>query len=437
MYGSLEEEFGEKRRSILMKVILFIIMIICFFSESLRQITGIPLVHIGNGIIILMFFFLVISKKVKKLWQSSDMLLILACGLAFIIFSSIIGIVYGVRPILFLWSLRRYLVFYCLLADCYLVFDNADIHLFYKLLDAVIVIHIVLTLVQFFIFGVRWDYLNGIFGTMMGGNAGVNILFIVNTGLCFYRFYKRKMQWWLLLTHIAWMCCNAFLSEIKVYVIELVVAMIIYVVVTREYKRVLKILLPILAMMYVSILLMYYIYPYYSDYYSLLFLNLMSTLSEPHHSNPDSLSRLNQISGLIRPIMEYAKIHRFYLEKLAPIIGLGLGNAELSTNGLFDSEFYLTNIRLWYWDFVLSMVYVEGGAVGLFLYSFAWVFIPVKATIQAINKKSGSNLLIILTCAMVLFIMIYDVSLRNNYGYMIWAFVGIVYAVTAKENDHK
>ena len=135
--------------------------------------------------------------------------------------------------------------------------------------------------------------------------------------------------------------------------------------------------------------------------------------------------------------MEYAKIHRFYLEKLAPIIGLGLGNAELSTNGLFDSEFYLTNIRLWYWDFVLSMVYVEGGAVGLFLYSFAWVFIPVKATIQAINKKSGSDLLIILTCAMVLFIMIYDVSLRNNYGYMIWAFVGIVYAVTAKENDHK
>lgn len=31
--------------------------------------------------------------------------------------------------------------------------------------------HIVLTLVQFFGFGIRWDYLNGIFGTGMGGNA--------------------------------------------------------------------------------------------------------------------------------------------------------------------------------------------------------------------------------------------------------------------------
>lgn len=418
-----------------MKVILLIAMLICSFSESLRQITGIPLVHLGNVIIFAMFFFLIISKRVKEFRQSREVLLILACGAAFIIFTTLIGIVYGVRPILFLWSLRRYLVFYCLLADCYLVFDRADIHLLYRLLDVVIVVHIVLTLVQFFVFGIRWDYLNGIFGTLMGGNAGVNILFAVNTCVCLYRFYKREIRWWLLLIHIAWMCCDAFLSEIKVYFIELVAALIIYVAVTREFKRVIKILLPILAMMYASILLMYYIYPYYSDYYSILFLNLMSTLSEPHHANADSLSRLNQISGLTGPIMDYAKLHRSYLERLAPITGLGLGNAELSTNGLFDSEFYLTNIRLWYWDFVLSMVYVEGGAVGLILYIFAWAFIPIKAFIQALKKKSGSELLIILTCVMVLFIMLYDISLRNNYGYMIWAFVGIVCAVSVKENN--
>ena len=418
-----------------MKVILLIAMLICSFSESLRQITGIPLVHLGNVIIFAMFFYLIISKRVKEFRQSREVLLILACGAAFIIFTTLIGIVYGVRPILFLWSLRRYLVFYCLLADCYLVFDRTDIHLLYRLLDVVIVVHIVLTLVQFFVFGIRWDYLNGIFGTLMGGNAGVNILFAVNTCLCFYRFYKREMQWWLLLTHIAWMSYNASLNEIKIYVIELVTALIIYVVVTREFKRWLRILLPILVIIYTSILLMYYIYPYYSAFYSILFLDLKMTLNEPHHDNPDSLSRLHQITGLTGPIMDYARLHRSYLERLAPITGLGLGNAELSTNGLFDSEFYLTNKRLWYWDFVLSMVYVEGGAVGLILYIFAWVFIPVRAFIRALKEKSGSELLIILTCVMVLFIMVYDVSLRNNYGYMIWAFVGIVCAVSVKENN--
>ena len=81
------------------------------------------------------------------------------------------------------------------------------------------------------------------------------------------------------------------------------------------------------------------------------------------------------------------------------------------------------------------MVYVEGGAVGLILYIFAWAFIPIKAIIQALKKKSGSELLIILTCVMVLFIMVYDISLRNNYGYMIWAFAGIVCAVSVKENN--
>jgi len=289
--------------------------------------------------------------------------------------------------------------------------------------------------VQFFVFGIRWDYLNGIFGTLMGGNAGVNILFAVNTCVCFYRFYKREMQWWLLLTHIAWMSYNASLNEIKIYVIELVTALIIYVVVTREFKRGLRILLPILVIIYTSILLMYYIYPYYSAFYSILFLNLKMTLNEPHHDNPDSLSRLHQITGLTEPIMDYAGLHRPYLERLTPITGIGLGNAELSTNGLFDSEFYLTNIRLWYWDFVLSMVYVEGGAVGLILYCFAWVFIPVRAFIRALKERGGSELLIILTCVMVLFIMVYDISLRNNYGYMIWAFAGIVCAVSVKENN--
>ena len=156
------------------------------------------------------------------------------------------------------------------------------------------------------------------------------------------------------------------------------------------------------------------------------------TLNEPHHFNPDSLSRLHQISGLTGPIMDYARLHRPSLEKIAPIIGLGLGNAELSTNGLFDSEFYYTNVRLWYWDFVLSMVYVEGGAVGIILYCLAWVCVPVKAFVSGLKDKSCTELLKILTCVIVLFIMVYDVSLRNNYGYMMWAFVGIVYAAIEK-----
>lgn len=49
--------------------------------------------------------------------------------------------------------------------------------------------------------------------------------------------------------------------------------------------------------------------------------------------------------------------------------------------------------------------------------------------------NGAETILIILTCVMVLFIMVYDVSLRNNYGYMIWAFVGIVCAVSVKENN--
>ena len=140
-------------------------------------------------------------------------------------------------------------------------------------------------------------------------------------------------------------------------------------------------------------------------------------ISVPHHDNPDSLGRKNQIYGLTEPIVDYAVKRRPMLSVLSPVTGLGLGNAELSTNGMFDSEFYHTNIRLWYWDFLLSMVYVEGGIIGLIFYNMAWIVVLVRSFSQSVKNGVDAGLIHSSACVMVLFVIVYDASMRNNYGY--------------------
>ncbi len=232
------------------------------------------------------------------------------------------------------------------------------------------------------------------------------------------------------------MCYNAALNELKYYLVELLFILILYTVVTREYKRMLKLFPGIAVIIYTSMILMYYLYPYYSAFYALLFADFSHVLREPHHINPDSLGRHDQIEGVTWPIRNYAESIRPSLGNLSIVTGLGLGNAELSTNGRFDSAFYLTNIRLWYWDFIQSMIYIETGIIGLVIYNAAWFIIPIRSYISYIREKRGNDLMKIMMCVMVIFVMIYDASMRNNYGYMMWAFLGITYAVFAGDRGY-
>lgn len=418
------------------RIVLLLAIIICSIAEGLRQITGIPIVHLGNIIIFVMFFPLLLRRGAYILNEPSIRLILLG-GVLFLLFGSLSAILFESDFRLYLWSLRNYLRFFVLFLDCYLAFDKDDAGAFYRLLDLVIVIHIVLTLIQFFGFGIRWDYLNGIFGTGMGGNSAVNILLLIITCICLYRFSRDEIKWPVLLLHISWMCYNAALNELKVYIVELVLALVIFVLVTGEYKRMLKLSPAILVIVYSSMILMYMLYPYYSAFYALLFVDFKGFVAEPHHENPDSLGRMYQISGVTKPIMEYAESVRAGLGKMAVFTGLGLGSGELSTIGMFDSRFYLENIRLWYWDFLLSMIYIETGILGLVIYCGTWLIVPVRACIDRFRNRNRGSLMMILSGTMMIFVMVYDSALRNNYGYMMWAFLGIVYSAFARGKDEK
>ena len=145
----------------------------------------------------------------------------------------------GVKPILYLWSLRGYLRFFILFIDCICLFD-----------------------------------------------------------------VKCRMSGKVLLMYIAAACLVAALSESKVLFVEIILLILIYTLATFDFKRILKLIPPISIIIIISVFIMVRIYPYIVGNPGVY---IAKQFWVAHHDNHDSLSRSRQITGLIEPIVSYAK----------------------------------------------------------------------------------------------------------------------------------
>ncbi|MBQ3796862.1 MAG: hypothetical protein II842_11355 [Butyrivibrio sp.] len=404
------------------------------FSEGLKTLLfGLPIVHLGNAIIFALFAEILITKflgefkRRDKFRISSETRLIWVWFISFLFVGSLSALIFHPSIILYFWSLRSYLRFFALFIDCVYLFDADSEDRFYKILEVVVVVHIAITLIQFVFFGIRWDYLNGIFGNLMGGNSGVNALLVINSCVCLYRFYLKKLRWQWLMFHLIWMIADAAIVELKAYFIEITVIVIAYTVLTKKFRDMAKIFAFIIPLAIIGIIVMKILYPYTSGGN---FLNqIVVWLKTPHHDNHDSLSRVTQLSGMTEPILSYARSRNEKAGIISLLAGLGLGNAEFGTKDILTSEFYWINERLWYRDFLISMLYAETGIIGLIIYNSLWVFMGIKGFLDYKHRSSAVALLKTLLAVSTGLIVLYDVTLRNNYGYIMWMALAIPYII--------
>lgn len=152
------------RSLLLIAAIIFVLS-----STILHNITPIPIVHIGNAIIYALFLTVLLMDR-EKLKDRRLRAFVFAMTL-FLVVGSIGRLIYGGNLIQYFWSLRNYLRFYLLFIDCYVLFDERHIKYLVRLFDCVVAMHILITLIQFFVIGINWDYLNGFFGSEMGGGV--------------------------------------------------------------------------------------------------------------------------------------------------------------------------------------------------------------------------------------------------------------------------
>lgn len=405
------------------KWILFIAIVICSFSEGLKQLLlGLPIVHVGNILLVTLFFWCIYKMGISRLVKN-DLKPFVIWIASFVIVGTIGAIVFLPGIFLYLWALRTYLRMVLLLFDCIMILDRDDIGFIVKVFNVVILVHVTLTLFQFFVLGIRWDYLNGIFGTRIADSSSLHALLLINSCICFYKLSRDKLSVKSFLVHFLWMSLNAVISEIRVWFYEILILMVVYLIFSHDYKKVMKMIPGLIALFVIGVALMPIIYPYTSSFFGIE--GFIRILSEHHIAGSvKAIGRRDQIIGLTGPILETVKVFGKDYKVLPIITGLGLGSAEYSTMGM-ESEFFKTYGYLGYPSFLLSFLYVETGMIGVIAFNLIWVFLFFKG--MSLHKEYNKDALMLILASLSFFITAcYNQTLRSNYGYIMWVFLGVV-----------
>ena len=120
------------------------------------------------------------------------------------------------------------------------------------------------------------------------------------------------------------------------------------------------------------------------------------------------------------------------------IFGLGLGNAEYALSvPMFNSDFYLKYMHTWYYDFTMCFVFIETGFVGLVIYTSLFVYMLLNHLHRLRGVDCDSCCLGIMMSTLSIILIIYDVSLRNNFGYLIWIMLAVPYIMSKGLRDEQ
>ena len=406
------------------KYLLFVAIVICSFSEGLRQVLfGLPIVHLGNVIFICLFVYELMKKGASRL-LSKDILTFLIWCLVFLLAGTIGAVIFRPGLLTYLWGVRTYLRMFLVFFDCVMILDGADLSLLWKGFNVAVLIHVILTAVQFLFWGVRWDYLDGIFGTRMADSSSVHALLIIASCLMLYMLYVGKIGWKMFFFYFSWMALNAAVSEIRGWFYEFPALLIIYLVMTRDFKRILK-LLPVMAAVYITaLMIMGNLYTYASDIVSIS--GFQEVMDEGHQlGNESAINRKEQITGMTLPMLTVASQKLGDAGKISFITGLGLGSADYSTIPGFQSAFFDKYDHLGYASFLLSFLFVETGLLGLIVFNCMWPILMLKGYLMN-GRGVKEGLLMTLYGAALASTSFYNQTLRTNYGYIMWVFLGCV-----------
>lgn len=336
-----------------------------------------------------------------------------------LVLGSLISIINGLSPLLAICSIiffLRYNIFFVSSSEN-ISANNA--HIILNVLEKIFYIDFVVILLQFFAFGIKQDFLNGIFGIAKGYNMYNNLLFvlIVTYSILCGLFGLQKA--WNTILIVLMSLFAAALMELKYYFVELIMIFILcsifYLILKWNRKAIRTILLlsPILVITVIlSVCLMIKIFPYWD--YLLNVANWIKVIS--HHNGYNGTGDINRLF-FVSIINE--KIFNNDIAKI--IFGIGLGASEVDVS-FISNPFLSILTKLHVQWFSLPKTYMECGIVGIILYLASFIFTIVlgikwffenKRKIQKIANKVWLALfaLGIIITIMSIPMLIYDASL--------------------------
>lgn len=328
-----------------------------------------------------------------------------------IMLASLFGVIINlVSPMLVVWAARNNFRFFLFFFACIGMLSVDDVDRIIELLFRFFWINMIVCTVQYFGQGLYGDYLGGLFGTEKGSNTYTNILLCAITSVIFGRYFYGKISMIWVGTYTAACVYLAILSELKAFYFEIVIILIVSMIMAGVRWKV--VFMGIAGVLGVQILL--------------LTLSIHDPRALITFFDPDALEAYligdgYTQSGDLNRFTAIGQIYNMFYEKqpLKVLFGFGLGSCETSRFSFLQSDFAHRYEYLHYRWFTHAWVFLEQGAVGLFL--LCLFFVSLLFVIQGRRGYIRTDLAISSGCYIMtsIFGMIYNSALQMESGYII------------------
>lgn len=392
------------------------VFIICFFQGIISMILpNVPAKYMCDVLLLLSIPFLLTEESYRR----QNVFFLWLFMIAFLFVGIISCLINNARIINFLWGFRNYFRLYLFFFLCIYFLGTRELDVCMKLVEGSFYFHMALIFIQYFIFHYKQDLLSGIWGVESGGNGPLNMYLIGLTCYNLYQFHERKITLIKYVLFLLCVCINGALSELKFLFVEIAIITVVYFIISRFSIKNLKMLICIGVILILGVTLLGLVFPFYLDYFSLD--NLMSQIfNSQHYSTGQDIGRSAVFSTLTPILQNWGGTDAIFM-------GIGLGNGDYaSAFPILNTPFFMEYEELHYTWLSLGYLFVETGYIGTFLYIMFFISILLMALYRFKMRKVNEYLFTSLFSLACLMILLYNNTLRSNYGYL--AFFFLAYA---------
>ncbi len=333
-------------------------------------------------------------------------------------------------PFYYLWGIRNNARFFVFFFACVFFVKEHSVEYYLKFLDIVFWINIPIVLFQFFVLDLKWDYLGGLFGVGVGCNAYTNSLMVVVATKALLFYLNKRESLLSCVVKCAFTLGIAALSELKAYMIEFVILLILVTLFTSFSWRKVGIIASGAVGVIVAVNILVMLFPTFESWFNIR--SIWETASsDAGYTNTGDLNRLTAIPMVL---------DRFLPGNMDKLIGLGLGNCDYSSSFQFlTSPFYWVYGDTNYVWFSTSFLVLETGILGFVLYCAFFVFVFLAADRRQKNGEADRVLCQMskVMAVMSLFFVVYNVSMRTESAYLVYFILALPFIkgrVSARES---
>lgn len=413
--GKLSVQLHIEKRS-LQQWMAILVFVLPFTFGLLTQLLRIPeIIRFSLEFILLCFCILCVKNRYIRISKSIRPLVYVV---VIYVLYSLIAYMFNFQSIFYyIWGCRGTFTFYLGFFAFVAYISEEDAKKCLRFLDIVFWINFFISLIQFYVYGIRQDFLGGIFGTSGSTNAYTLVfLCIVVSKTLLSTFNGEEKNLTCVLKCVAALVLAA-MAEMKFFYVAFIIILIMATILTKFSVR--KLWLIIFSIVGIALGSLFLTSLFGFEGF-MTWESIVDYATKENYSSTRDLNRFSAIFTLSKTILT---------QPYQRLFGLGLGNCDTSDVGLFHSVFHQNHSYLHYEWFASVMVFLETGIIGLvvFLSFFVICFVFAYKQFKADNTNKLFNQLAMVISVLCIIISFYNAALRTYSAYMIYFILALPY----------